>query len=172
MRTKILTAFVAGGLLVGAGLVASVISPPGTALAREESDDAMERGPVPRILGFLDDVLDGLVDDGTITQDQADAIVAATEEKANELRDERMALRDDNPEVLPHRLRDPFKRGFRLGAFLDDGGIDQEEYDSLADDNPLKQADLSEYLGDGLITPDELRQAFAAHMESRFGDDA
>ena len=42
---------------------------------------------------------------------------------------------------------------------LDDGGIDQEEYDSLGDDHPLKQVDVSEYLADdGLITIDELRE--------------
>lgn len=213
MRTKIVAALVVGGLLVGAGFLSSVISSPGTALAQEGSDDADERGPIPRVLGFLGEVLDDLVGDGTITQDQADAIVDATEEKSAELKDERMALHEqlsgaledgvitedeaselpdghwlfadafdeawedgqltteEIREARPHRGH-TFKRGFRFGALLDDGGIDREEYDSLPDDHPLKRADVSEYLDDGLITPEELREAVEAHMESRFGDDA
>jgi hypothetical protein len=214
MRTKILSALVAGGLLVGAGILTTAISSPGTAQAQEESDDVEERGPIPRILGFLGDVLDDLVGEGTITQDQADAIVDAAEEKATELKEERMALHeqlagmledgvlsedeaaelpDDHwllgnaleeawkdgqltaeeiREVRPHRHGNPFKRGLRLGALLDDGGLDQEEYDRLPDDHPLKRADLSEYLEDGLITPEELHETFEGHVESRFGDDA
>jgi hypothetical protein len=54
---------------------------------------------------------------------------------------------------------------------LDDGGIDQEEYDSLNDEHPLKQHDLSEYLEDGLITPDEFRQIFS-DLRGSFGKDA
>jgi hypothetical protein len=208
MRTKIVAAFLAGGLLIGAGLATAAISTPGTAQAQDETDDSEARDPVSRIIGVLGQVLDDLVGDGTITQDQADAIVEATEEKIDELeaehraRHERLseflddgvitaeeaselpddhwifddALADawDDGELTTEEIRDihPFRRGhdlrrgFGFGALLDDGGIDQEEYDSLDDDHPLKQIDVSEYLADGLITPDEFRDLFADLRDS------
>lgn len=214
MRTKIVAAFVAGGVLVGAALIASVISSPETARAQEGTDDSDERGPFPRISSFLGEVLDDLVADGTITQDQADAIVAATEEKAEELREEHRELRerlsailedgviteaevselpDDHwlfgdafdeawedgqltteelRELRPHRWGRGFRHGLRFGAFLDDGGIDQEEYDSLPEGHPLREIDVSEYLEDGLITPDEFRQIFSDLKDSLRGEDA
>lgn len=212
MRTKIVAAFIAGGLLIGAGILTSVISAPGTAQAQEESDEPEDRRPVSRIIGFLGEVLDDLVGDGTITQDQADTIVEATENKVNELREEHRALSQQLSEVLEdgvvteeeasvlpddhwlfgeafdeawedgelsaedlrsirpfHRGHD-FRHGFRFGALLDDGGIDQDEYDSLDDAHPLKQIDVSEYLEDGLITPDEFREIFS-DLRGSFGKD-
>lgn len=78
--------------------------------------------------------------------------------------------RDELAEVHPHPRRDRFKRGVGLGALLDDGGIDQAEYDSLDDDNPLKQIDVSEYLDDGVITIAELREI--RQSQSKSGDSA
>lgn len=210
MNNKVLAAIVAGGLLVGAGFVTSIVSAPATATAQEDTDSS-EEGPFPRILGFLGDVLDDLVGEGTITEDQADAIADAAQEKAQTIKEERAAehqllrdlLEDDviteeeaselpddhflfserydeawedgelsRDEVRPHSRRDFFKRGLRLGSLLDDGGIDQEEYDSLDEDHPLKQADVSSYLEDGLITPDELRQAHQDLHDARSDEDA
>lgn len=216
MGKKIWAAIIAGGLLVGAGFVTSIVSAPGTAAAQDETDEAGEDGPFPRILGFLGEILDDLVGDGTITQDQADAVTDAAEEKAAEIREEKRAEReqlrelleddviteeeaqelpDDHPlrsdrydeawedgeltrdELRPFSRRHFFKRGFRLGSLLDDGGIDQDEYDSamesLDDDHPLKQLDVSEYFeDDGLITEDELREIHEEFHGSRFGEDA
>ena len=213
MRTKIITAFVAGGLLVGAGLIAAVISTPDTARAQEQPDETEDRGPMSRVFGFLGEVLEDLVGDGTITQDQADAIVDAAESKVEELRDEHRALHDQLSEILedgfvteeeasvlpddhwlfaetfdeawedgeltiedirnirPFPRGHDFRRGFRFGALLDDGGIDHEEYDSLNDEHPLKQLGLGQYLEDGLITPDEFRQIFS-DLRGSFGEDA
>jgi hypothetical protein len=79
--------------------------------------------------------------------------------------------REEIQELRPHPRRGAFRFGLGLGAFLDDGGIDQEEYDSLPDDHPLRQADVSEYLEDGLITPDELRQLHrGSHLSNSDGD--
>lgn len=213
MRNKVSAALVVGGLLVGAGLITSVVSSPGTAVAQEEPEDSESGGPIPRIVGFLGDVLDGLVGDGTITQDQADAVVAASEQKASELRQEHEAERElveglleddviteDEAAELPddhfllsdrfdeawadgeltreeiggprHGRGHDFRRGFRLGSLLDDGGIDQEEYDALPDDHPLKEADVSQYLEDGQITPDELRELFSSLKDAHTGGDA
>lgn len=225
MRTKIVAALVAGGLLVGAGLLTSAISAPGTARAQDETDEKEDRGPVSHVVGFLGDVLDELVEDGTITEDQADAIVEATENKVEEVIEEHHELRgqlsdfledgviteaeaaelpDDHwllsdvfdeawqdgelsfadiRELRPFRggghdlsrpdfLRnDLLRQGLRFGALLDEGGIDQEEYDSLNDDHPLKQIDVSEYLSDGVISLDEFREIFSDLRDS-FDKDA
>lgn len=202
MGKKVWAAFVAGGILVAAGLIAAMISSPEVASAQEGADDARPTGPRSRIVGLLDDILGDLVDDGTLSQDQADAIVDAAEQRAAELRAEHGAdfdllrsLWDDGviteeeasqlPEdhflfrdrfddawedgeltidelhgVLHQFRRGMFRRGFRLGSLLDDGGIDRAEYEALPDASPLKHMDLSEYLEDGLITRDELREIF------------
>ena len=216
MRNKVIAALIAGGLLVGAGIITSVVSTPGTASAQEDGAGADEaRGPFPRIFGFFQELLDDLVGEGTITQEQADAIVAAAEEKAAEQQEERQALRelirglledgvitedeaselpDDHwllsdvfdeawedgeltaeeiREIKPHPRRRAFRHGVRFGALLDDdGGIDQSEYDSLGDDHPLKQVDVSEYLDDGLITPEELREMFNDLRDSGSSENA
>lgn len=224
MRTKIVAAFVAGGLLVGAGLLTSAISAPGTAWA-QEGTDAKDRGPVSHVIGFLGDVLGELVEDGTITEDQADAIVEATENKVEELIDQHHELRGQLSEFLEdgviteaeaaelpddhwllsdafdeawqdgelsfadirelrpfrgggHDLPRPdflgndlLRQGLSFGALLDDGGIDQEEYDSLDQDHPLKQIDVSEHLADGVISLDEFREIFSDLRDS-FDKDA
>jgi len=182
MRTKIVAAFVAGGLLVGAGFLTSVISAPESARAQDTTEDDTapdeatpddSQAPEGRFLrpalGFLEEVLDDLIADGTLTDEQADAVVDAVEAKARDLIEEHGG-------ELRERLRDgrghwgPFKNGLRFGALLDDGGIDQEEYDALDDDHPLKQIDVTEYLEDGTITPDELRMAMADLWESHQDD--
>lgn len=204
MRNKIMAALVAGGLLIGAGFVTSVVSSPGTASAQETTDtEEDERGS--RLWGFLEEVLSDLVGEGTIDQGQADAIVAAAEAKADEIKAEREAARELFQELIedgvltedeaaqlpedhwvfneafdeawedgeltteeirenrPHRGK--LRKAARLGALLDDGGIDQAEYDSLGEDHPLKQIDVSEYLEDGIITIDELREIREANRE-------
>lgn len=204
MRNKIIASLVAGGLLVGAGFVTSIVSSPGTASAQEESAETEGKGFFTRGLEFLSDVLDELVGEGTIDQSDADAVLEAVTDKAEEVRETRQAVHDAIESALedgelteqealdagvpedhwlftadaledawedgkltteeirqarPHPRRDAFKRGARLGALLDDGGIDQSEYDSLGDDHPLSQVEVDEYFDDdGLITIDELRE--------------
>jgi len=204
MRNKIVASLVAGGLLVGAGFVTSIVSSPATAAAQEESVGNRDNGFFTRGLEFLSDVLSDLVGEGTIDQSDADAVLDAVTDKADEIKEEREAIREaletaleddvlteqealdagvpedhwiftaealddawedgqltseEIREARPHPRRHAFKRGAHFGALLDDGGIDQEEYDALGDDHPLKQVDVSEYLADdGLITPDELRE--------------
>lgn len=212
MSNKVWAAIVAGGLLVGAGFVTSIVASPGIAIAQEETEPTEDEGPFSRIFGFLGEVLDGLVGDGTITQEQADAVLEASEDKATALREEHEANRqllrelldddviteeeagqlpDDHPllserydeawedgeltrdELRPFSRRGLFKKGFELGSLLEDGVIDQEEFDSLGDDHPLKQLDgVEDLLDDGTITPDELRELHQSHHRSDSGDDA
>lgn len=200
MRTKIIASVAAGGLLVGAGLVTSIVSSASTAVAQEESATVEEHGFFPRGLAFLGEVLDELVADQTIDQADADAVLDAVTEKAEAIRAERESLReltqslledgviteaeasqlpDDHPllgdafddawedgeltteeirRARPHPHRDAFRRGAHFGALLDDGGIDPDEFQSLPDDHPLTQIDLTEYWDDELITRAELRE--------------
>lgn len=154
MSRKIMAAIAAGAILVVAGLVFSFVSFPGIAGAQEESTE--ERSVAPRALGFLERLLDELVSEGTIDQEDADAVLAAVEEEIEEFRAE-------HPDFRPgrHLLR----KGARIGALLDDGGITQEEYDALAEDSRLRGLDLDEALSDDLITPEELREAIREHRE-------
>ena len=203
MRNKVIAALVAGGLLVGAGFVTSIVSAPGTAFAQEETTtEGEEKGFFHRGLDFLGGVLDDMVGGGDLSQEDANAVLAAVESAAEEAKAEREAIHeairsaledgvltkaeaeaaglpDDHwlysdaldeawadgeltteeiREARPHPGRDRFRKGARFGALLDDGGIDQAEYDALSDDHPLKQIDVSEYLSDGVITFDELRE--------------
>ena len=197
MGNKVLATVVAGGIVVGAGFVASAVSSPDTAAARAGTEEKRPTGPFPRVMGFLEEVLNDLVGDDTITEDQADAILEAAEQKASEVREEIRESRellegllddgviteDELPEdhfLFDERLdeawedgelssddlrgahrRGPFRHGLRFGALLDDGGIDQSEYDALPEDHPLRQIDVTEYLEDGQITPDEFREIFS-----------
>lgn len=213
MDQRVLAVKVAGGLLVGAGLVTAAISAPGVAAAQVHSNEPSEEihvGPFQDHRPILEDVLSDLVEDGTLDQNQADAVVEAVDAKAAELRASAQNIRgmiarlfedgvltaeelDQLPDVLPFNqlerilgdalddgeltleefreawpgpTRGAFFAGARFGALLDDGGIDQDEYDFLSDDHPLKQVDVTEYLSDGIITIAELRELKQSQSDS------
>lgn len=105
MRTKFLAGLLAAGLLVGAGLVTSVISAPGTAQAQEEIGEDDEVRPLAHPFGFFAEVLDELVEDGTITSDQADAIVGAARDKVAELKKQRRERLEDGRRHLHRNFR-------------------------------------------------------------------
>lgn len=199
--------------MVGAALLSATISSPGVASAQDDSQDPSEEtnvGPFQNHGSVLEDVLSDLVEDGTIDQSQADAIVEALDAKTTEFRTAAQDLRgliagfledgvitaeelDQLPDVFPFNnlervfgdalddgeltldefqdafpqpRRGQFWSGVRFGALLDDGGIDQEEYDSLAEDHPLKQVDVTEHLSDGIISIDELRELKKSQSDS------
>ena len=215
MKSKVIAAAVAGGLLVGAAFVTSAVSAPGTASAQEDAAESAERGR--HGMNVLSEVLSDLVDDETISQEQADAILAAVGTKAEEIKaqheankeliegfleddvitsDELAQLPDNHPfndpegpfaevvadgeltrdelrEARPHSRRGAFRRGAHFGALLDDGGIDEAEYNELPDEHPLKQIDVSEYFDDDeLITPDELREIHEELKAAHGSDDS
>lgn len=157
---KIVTSMIAGGLLVTAAFGTAVVTG-GTASAQEDTatttvDDSVDRPPRPHEM--LDEVLSELVTAGTITQSQADAVATALEAKVE-------AIREEYPN-LGHR---GFRRGFRLGALLDDGVIDAEELAGLPEDHPLQSVDES--ILDGGITTDELKELRGQFREQRMADD-
>jgi hypothetical protein len=124
------------------------------------------------------DLIRGFLEDGVITKDEASQLPEdhpLLSDRFDEAWADGELTRDEIDGVLPHPRLDAFRRGFGRGlglGLLDDGGIDQEEYDALPDDNPLKKADVSQYLEDGLITPDELRQLFHGFRNPDSGGDA
>lgn len=142
MRNKIMAALVAGGLLVGAGFVTSIVSAPETAAAQEDATvDGEHRGLFTRGMEFLGDVLDELVNEGTINADQAEAVLDAVEEKAVEIKEEREALRE------------------QIKGYLEDGVLTTDEASNLPDDHWLLGDALDEAWSDGELTVEEIRQA-------------
>lgn len=169
MRTKIVAAFLAGGFLVGAGFATTLISSPEIAQAQEEPEQLDEDRRFPRLFGILDEVLSDLVGDGTLTEEQAEAVTTAAAAKAEELFEQHQSLRGHLREAHPRHWR-PSAHGFGLGTLLDDGGIDLDEYQALPEDHPLRQFDLDEYLEDGVITPEEFRHILPDLVELRNED--
>jgi hypothetical protein len=144
MRTKIITATIVGGLLVGAGILTSLVSAPSVALAQEpDSTTTQHKGLMHRGLSFLQGVLSDLVGDGTIDQHQADAITSAVQAKAEAAQAERKANRD------------------LIEGFLADGVITSDELAQLPEDSPLRDPNgpFADALADGQITAEELAHA-------------
>jgi hypothetical protein len=150
MKKLIATTAAAGVLVAGAFVASSITTSPASAqttdttpVEQQDRPDRPDRGEV------FDDVMDGLIADGTIDQAQADAIKDAFEAKHDELEEE-------------YGPRPDHGRGFRDGALrglLADDVITQAEIDGLPDDHPLRtgESPLSELLeDDGQITKAEL----------------
>lgn len=148
---RLIAATAAAGVLVAGAFVASTVttSPAEAQSAGEPPIESPERQQRPEPGTIINDVIDGLVADGTIDAGQADAIKDAFEAKRDEIIEE-----FGRP---GHR-----ERGFKQGALrglMADGVITQAEVDALPEDHPLRTGDspLSELLeDDGQITQDEL----------------
>jgi hypothetical protein len=171
MKT-ILVSVAAAGVLVAGALAASTVVD-GPALAETTDDSAVEapdaeRGAFPRHGEILAEVLDDLVADGTLEQGDADAVEDAWDARREEVRAEMEASREENP----GRFERGFKRGFALGGLLDDGVIDATELAELPDDHPLNDPDgpAAEFLADGQLTEDELKQLGEQRRERRADD--
>ena len=166
---KMLTAVIAAGVLVAGAFVATAITGNQVSAQEAPSDDsAVERADHPGRGEILDEVLSGLVADGVIDQGQADAVAAALQAKADELREQREQSREENP----GRFERGFRRGFRLGGLLEDGVIDADEIAALPDDHPLKDPNgpAEKYLDDGQLTADELRELHQELREQRHAE--
>ncbi|MGI9601318.1 MAG: hypothetical protein ACR2QE_05515 [Acidimicrobiales bacterium] len=88
---KAAVAGVAGLSLAGGSLAIAAVSPLGIAGAQE--DETEQTSPEGRIASGLAEILAELVDEGTLTQDQADAVTERAEEKGAERRAEFEAQR-------------------------------------------------------------------------------
>ncbi|MFQ5554188.1 MAG: hypothetical protein ACE5GC_02310 [Acidimicrobiia bacterium] len=164
---KIVAALAAAGVLVAGAFTATVVVG-GTATAQDATDEppGLEAPERPKRGAILEGVLEGLVADGVITNDQAEQIVAALQEKAAELREEF----GDRPLRRGRGFHPGPGRGFGPGsALLEDGVIDADELAGLPDDHPFNDPDgpAAAYLDDGELTSDELRQLHRELREQR-----
>lgn len=91
------------------------------------------------------EALQALVDDGTLSANQVDAITEALQTA----RDQR-----------PHPMRRGMRAGWQIAEMLEDGVIDADELAALPDGHPLADPDgpAAEYLDDGQLTEDELAE--------------
>ncbi len=156
MRTT-LTALLAAVVLAAGAFAATAIASGGAiAQTTDDQSTSQERPDFPKGGDLVDEVLASFVADGDISQSLADDIAEALQARASEVREQRKQWLEDHPD---HRKRD-FKRGFRLGGFLEDGVIDADELAELPEDHPLKDPDgpAGPYLGDGQLTQEELQQ--------------
>jgi hypothetical protein len=149
MKKLIATTAAAGILVAGVFVASNVTAAPASAqTAGTPTVESSERPDRPDRGQIFDDVMDGLVADGTIDQGQADAIRDAFSDKRAEIGEE-FGPRPDRG------------RGFQRGALrglMADGVITAEEIAALPEDHPLRTGDspLSELLeDDGQITQDE-----------------
>lgn len=148
MKKLIATTAAAGVLVAGAFVASTITTSPAEA---QVPDTATERFARPDLAAIFNDVLDGLVGDGTIDDGQADAIKDAFEAKRDEIVENHGPIRI---------LEREFRRG-ALRGLLADGVITQAEIDALDEDHPLRTGDspLSELLeDDGQITQAELEE--------------
>jgi len=160
---KLIAASAAAGLLVAGAFVASTVTPsPADAQAR---DTVTERPARPTPGAIVNDVIDGLVVDGTIDSDQAAAIKDAFETRRDEI------VEKYGP--FPRDRRDA-QRGV-LRGLMADGVITQAEVDALPEDHPLRtgRSPLSALLeDDGQITQAELQAFREANRPQAPGQDA
>ncbi len=164
MRKLLALGLGASLLVVGTGAVLAQNTPSSAPAANPAASAAPSAktpsttGVAPKVRGdsLLDKVLKDLVADGTIDQQQADAITA-------KLKTERDALRAD----LKAKAEAARKVRQQIRDFLKDGVITADELAQLPADNPLRN--LDKLLDDGKITLDELRQLGVGRGKLGFG---
>ena len=168
MKKLIATTAAAGVLVAGAFVASTVTTNPADAQVPDsitEQQDTTDQQDRPDRGAIFDEVLEGLVADGTIDSGQADAIKEAFEAKRDEIVEE----------FGPRTERG---RGFHRGALrglLADDVITQAEIDALPEDHPLRTGDspLSELLeDDGQITRAELEAWWDEHRSDEPGSDS
>jgi len=146
---KIIASLAAASVLVAGAFVASTVASSEAEAQTEEAPvvaDEMRRPSPGRVLAG---VLGDLVDDGTLTQDQSDAVTAALATKRDELK-EKLGDRKDRFEKR-HRVR------AQIREWLEDGVISADELSELPVDLPFFSDDgpLADALEDGEITQAE-----------------
>lgn len=119
----------------------------GASVVVAQTDEQATDSPLGRIGTAIQEVLDELVADDTLSQDQADAVVDALIEKRDEVKAERDRVRE------------------MVEGFWSDDQLTQEELDQLPEGHPWNR--LSELMDDGVITREELSELRPHHRHRR-----
>jgi polyhydroxyalkanoate synthesis regulator phasin len=142
---RIIISIAAASVLVAGAFVASTI--PGTEASAQTDDAPAATDEVrrPHRGAILDQVLSDLVEDGTLDQDQADAVKDGLAAKRAELKEEYGDRRDRRREFHDE-----------IQSWLEDGVITEDELSELPFDLPRSEdGPLAEALEDGEITQEE-----------------
>jgi polyhydroxyalkanoate synthesis regulator phasin len=146
------------GLVV---LVVAALATTGMAFALDDGD---ETPPAPP--GRITEVLAPLVEDGTLTQAQADAVAEVLAERAGELRGRHGAHLEEIAEFLgitSEELRAALQEGSTLGEVAEANGSGADELIGFLVDQASER--LDEALADGRITEDEAAERLAEITE-------
>lgn len=157
---KVIASMIATGVLVVGAFAVSTITSSEASAQTDETPAATDEVRRPHGGAALDQVLGDLVEDGTLNQDQADAVKEAMIAKRDELKEkfgdrrERIARRHD------------MRKNIR--AWLEDGVITADELSGIPEDSPIFADDspLADALEDGEITQAE----WDAFIEQRKAD--
>jgi hypothetical protein len=156
---KIIASVAAAGVLVVGAFAASTITTSEASAQTEETPAVTDEVRRPHPGAILDEVLADLVADGTLEQDEADAVNGAMAEKWDELKEKF----GDRKERRAHR-RDMHDE---IQLWLEDGVITADELAELDFDLPrFEDGPLAEALEDGQITQAEW-DAFIEDRKSR-----
>ena len=156
---KIIASVAAAGVLVVGAFAASTITTSEASAQTEETPAVTDEIRRPHPGAILDEVLADLVADGTLEQDEADAVTSAMADKWDELK-EKFGDRKDR---RAHRqeLHD------NIQSWLEDGVITADELAELDVDLPrVEDGPLAEALEDGQITQAEW-DAFIEERKTR-----
>jgi len=156
---KIIASVAAAGVLVVGAFVASTITTSEASAQTEETPSVTDEIRRPHPGAILDEVLADLVGDGTLEQDEADAVKSAMTEKWDELKEKF----GDRRERRAHRR----EMHDNIESWLEDGVITADELAELDFDLPrFEDGPLAEALEDGQITQAEW-DAFIEERKSR-----
>lgn len=145
MRKTVAAAAMAGALTIGAGSGAALFAPDLVSAQSDDSTDEPADRERPERGQWLEDALAPLVEDGTITQTQADAVIDAIQE------------------AKPDRLRGPGHRLPILEDLTDVLGLSVEEIRTALQDGQTL-VDIAEANG---VSTEELVDAVVSTMEQR-----
>ncbi len=168
MRTKI-AAVLISTVVLGGGAVAYAQETPEPSAGESPNGPRIEwvRNHAGEI---LQEVLDDLVADGVITEDQADAIVAALQAKRDEMREGVELFRsfwEDGVLTAEEIAQLPTPNPFvdpqgELAEALADGELTREEWEAIRGPGRGHRGELlgmvGRFLSDGVLTTDEIAQ--------------
>jgi polyhydroxyalkanoate synthesis regulator phasin len=166
MHKRLATIALAGAVGLG-GLGVAAVSPLGIAGAQDGSeqtsgvDDARRGGPLAR-------ALDALVADGTLTQEQADAVVATTQDEVAEARAERKEHRQERRTAVldaaagaigstPDDVRSGLRSGTSIATQAEAEGVERSTVEAAIGE--VLRARLDAAVADGRLSEERAAKA-------------